>query len=275
MKLCFSPCPNDTFLFHAFVKGLVPHPFSLDVSLHDIQELNTLALEGKPDVCKISLNTLSKVLDDYCLLPVGTTMGYGNGPKLVGRRPYDLEDLHLSTLSIPGKGTTAFLLYRILLPQAKVERFCTYEKVPAFLKKWSDFGLIIHETRFRIDELNLYEICDLGRTWEDETGLPIPLGCLVAKRSLGQEKIRTLTQALQGSLDYARAHPEQSLPYILEHSQEKDPKIVQSHIQLYVNDETRQISDKGIQAIATLFKRGRQVKVISRKAVHQLDRLFL
>lgn len=262
MKLAFSPCPNDTFLFHAFVKNLIHHSFELDTTLADIQDLNQKTLDGIPDLSKISFFTLGKVLEDYCLLPVGSALGHGNGPKIVSAVPYKIEDLELATLAIPGRNTTAYLLYRLLLPHAKVERFCRYDEIPQLLKKRADFGLVIHETRFNLEKAGLYEICDLGALWEQKTGLPLPLGCLVAKRSLGKETLKKLCDALTASYDYAKQNPKASEDYVLEHSQEKNLNIVRAHIDLYVTEETRHLSDKGFKAIQTLLEAGFKAKLL-------------
>lgn len=263
MKVAFSPCPNDTVLFHAFIKKLVPHNFDeIDVNLADIQILNKQVLDTIPDLSKISFFVLSKVLSKYCLLPVGSALGYGNGPKIVSTSPKTLKDLPNGTLAIPGQDTTAYLLYRLLTPHAKIERFCRYDEVPKNLRNGAEFGLIIHETRFNLEKLGLHEVCDLGKLWEKETKLPLPLGGLVSKRSLGKETIQGLSTALIASYDYAKENPEASRDYILENSIEKDPEIIQSHIDLYVNEETRTLSKKGMLAIKTLLEEGAKEKLL-------------
>jgi len=271
MKLSFSPCPNDTSLFHAFVNNLIPHPFNkLEVTLSDIQVLNQRVLDSIPDVSKVSFYTLGKALQHYCLLPVGSALGYGSGPKLVSRAPHKIEDLNLSTIAIPGRDTTAYLLYRLLLPHARVERFCRYDEVPPLLKKWADFGLLIHETRFNLEERGLYEICDLGQMWEQKTGLPLPLGGIVAKRNLGRENIKILTEALVASYDYSKQHPEAAYDYIQEHSQEKDPEVIKAHIDQYVNQDTRQLSDQSLKAIKVLLNEAQEAKLMPKFDLNQL-----
>jgi 1,4-dihydroxy-6-naphthoate synthase len=262
MKLAFSPCPNDTFLFHAFVKNLVGHSFELDVMLADIQHLNQRALDSVPDVSKISFFTLGKVLQNYCLLPVGSALGQGNGPKIVSSSPHKIEDMELGTLAIPGRDTTAYLLYRLLLPHARVERFCRYNEIPQLMQKRADFGLVIHETRFNLEKAGLYEVCDLGELWKQKTGLPLPLGCLVAKRNLGKETLKKLCEALVASYDYAKQNPSASAAYVMEHAEEKDPDIIQAHIDLYVNEETRNLSDKGLESIHMLLEEGFKAKLL-------------
>lgn len=270
MKLAFSPCPNDTLFFHALVKNLIPHKFNLDVSLSDIQVLNQRAIDSIPDVSKVSFYTMGKVHHNYGLLPVGAALGYGNGPKIVSRVPHKIEDLRISTLAIPGRDTTAYLLYRLLLPHARVERFCRYDEIPQLLKKWADFGLIIHETRFNLKELGLYEICDLGELWEKKTGLPLPLGGIVARKNLGQQTLADLTQSLIASYDYAKANPDAAKDYMLEHCQEKDYEVLKSHVDLYVNDETRHLSDVGYRAIRLLMQEAQNAKLLPKFDINNL-----
>lgn len=265
LRLAFSPCPNDTFLFHAFVKNLIPHPFALQTSLLDIQQLNEGVLAGLPDLSKISFFTLGHILDSYCLLPSGSALGFANGPKIVSaQKGKTIADLKNGTLGIPGRNTTAYLLYRLLLPAAKYENFCLYHELVHKLQTRNlDFALVIHETRFNLEKEGLYEVCDLGQVWQEQTGLPLPLGCLVAKRSLGERVIAQIHEALIQSLDYAYAHPNAGNAYILEHSQEKDPAIVHAHIALYVNEETRKLSEKGMEAIRYLLRAGQELKLLS------------
>ncbi|MBI2602982.1 MAG: 1,4-dihydroxy-6-naphthoate synthase [Deltaproteobacteria bacterium] len=262
LSLAFSPCPNDTFLFHALVKSLIPHPFTLSVTLADIQHLNELALQGTADVCKISFSMLAH-LDTYCLLPVGAALGHGNGPKIVAERPFPLASLQDKTIAIPGQGTTAYLLYKLLTPGAGREVFCLYHEIPSLINSGTvDCGLIIHETRFTLDQNKLVEICDLGPMWEEHTKLPIPLGGLVAKRSLGSKTIEKVVSCLQSSLRFAWKNPAASRSYILQHSQEKNWDVVRSHIDLYVNKETESLSLKARNAIELLSRKGGLVKCI-------------
>lgn len=264
LRLAFSPCPNDTFLFHAFVKKLIPHPFALETSLLDIQHLNEGVLAGIPDLSKISFFTLGHILDSYCLLTRGSALGFANGPKIVtGQKGKTIDDLKYGSLGIPGPNTTAYLLYRLMMPAAKKEEFYLYhELVHKLQTREIDFALVIHETRFTLEKEGLYEVCDLGQVWHAQTDLPLPLGCLVAKRSLGEPVIAQIDEALAQSLAYAYAHPQVSDAYILENSQEKDPAIVHAHINLYVNEETCRLSDKGMEAIRYLLRAGHELNLL-------------
>jgi 1,4-dihydroxy-6-naphthoate synthase len=250
LNIHISPCPNDTFLFFPFLSHLVEHSFVANTTFADIEDLNRAALSHLPDLVKVSYAVVPELLDHYELLPVGSALGFGNGPKIVAARPCDLNELASSRLVIPGRHTTAYQLYKRLCPEAREEMFAIYHEIPHYLQTGkADMGLIIHETRFTLKKLGLYEVCDLGALWETKTSLPLPLGGLMGKKSLGLSTLASITKALQASLRYAWDHPHEGMEFILEKAQEKDPKVVQSHIDLYVNETTLELSKQAKQAI--------------------------
>jgi 1,4-dihydroxy-6-naphthoate synthase len=119
-----------------------------------------------------------------------------------------------------------------------------------------DAGLIIHESRFTYRGLGLHKLVDLGEWWEGETGLPIPLGGIVARRSLGAETIAIIERALRAGIDYARSNPSEAAGYIREHAQEMSDEVCAAHIELYVNDSSAELGEEGERAIAELLRRG-------------------
>lgn len=253
-SLAFSPCPNDTFLFYGLLHGKVGYEGFSKPSLLDIDRLNKEALQSKYDVIKVSMGIIDELLETYTLLPVGSALGVSNGPKLVSLDYTSTEQLRGASIAVPGRSTTAFKLMRALCPQPSQVVEVTYDQVPELVKERRvDFGLIIHETRFQLRKLGLIEVCDLGLSWQEKTGCSLPLGGIVAKRSLGNAKIGEITRALQDSLIWGWRNPQETLPYILKNAIEKDVKTVGHHIDLYVNDETWNLSHKGIQSIYALM----------------------
>lgn len=249
MKIAISPCPNDTFLFHAWITGLIDKP--PQVHFADIQELNQLALKGAYPLIKLSFHCLSKVTENYQLLPVGSALGFNCGPKIIAKSPFSIADLPHKRIAIPGKETTAHLLLEKLLPSPKEKHFCLYHEVIDLIEKNSvDCGLIIHETRFTYTLRGFYEIIDLGKLWEMRYHLPLPLGGLVIRRDF-QDKERVVN-TLKASLAYAQKYPKASRSFILNHSQEKESDVVERHIATYVNQETESLSIRGMQAIELL-----------------------
>jgi 1,4-dihydroxy-6-naphthoate synthase len=231
--------------------------------LEDVETLNNWALEGKLDVTKLSCHVLGHVLDEYCVLAAGSALGRGCGPLLVANEPVDLESLKGSRIAIPGKYTTAALLLQMLLPGCTDLVEMRFDNIMDALKrKEIDAGVIIHESRFTYQKHGFVCLSDLGKWWEEVSSMPIPLGAIVARRSLGAEKIQRIEQAIGESVAFAFANPSICLPYIREHSQEMEPEVVQSHINLYVNNYSRDLGQEGFDAIAQFLERGRAAGVL-------------
>ncbi|MDD2310878.1 MAG: 1,4-dihydroxy-6-naphthoate synthase, partial [Desulfuromonadaceae bacterium] len=209
LTLGFSPCPNDTFMFYPLVHGLVDTGgLSYRERLEDVETLNQLALAGELDVSKVSYHALGHIRDRYALLRSGSALGRGCGPLLVAGTAIDPSDLRGRTIAVPGRYTTALLLLRLFDPA--LDKFIVMpfnEIMDAVLRGDVDAGLIIHESRFTYEGFGLHKLLDLGEWWEGETGLPIPLGGIVARRSLGADTIATVELALKGGVQYARTHP--------------------------------------------------------------------
>ncbi|MCC5833031.1 MAG: menaquinone biosynthesis family protein [Chlamydiales bacterium] len=251
MKIAISPCPNDTYLFHAWITGLVGEP--PETTFADIQYLNELAHKGRYPLIKISFNCLREVSETYQLLPVGSALGFHCGPKIIAKRSFSLEKLPEKRIAVPGKETTAHLLLEKLLPEPMEKQFCLYNEIPRLIDDdIVDCGLIIHETRFTYLSLGFFEIADLGELWHERFQLPLPLGCLAIHRDYPDKE--GVVRLLQDSLAYARAHPLASRSFILEHSQEREYAAVERHIDTYVNEETENLSERGLEAIQTLLE---------------------
>ncbi|HIJ82170.1 MAG TPA: 1,4-dihydroxy-6-naphthoate synthase, partial [Desulfuromonadales bacterium] len=222
LTLGFSPCPNDTFMFYPLVHGLVDTGgVAYRERLEDVETLNQLALAGMLDISKVSYHALGHIRDEYALLRSGSALGRGCGPLLVAREAVDPANLRGKIIAVPGRYTTALLLLRLLDPS--LDNFLVMpfnEIMDAVSTGQADAGLIIHESRFTYQGFGLHKVVDLGEWWETETGLPIPLGGIVARRSLGAPTISTIERALRCGVEYARANPELAAHYIREHAQE-------------------------------------------------------
>lgn len=249
LTAAFSPCPNDTFLFHGAVEGLVDG-IKLSPVLADIEELNRSALQRTYPLTKLSLSTFAKVQDDYMLLPVGAALTTEGGPKLVGKTT--LAALPSLRVALPGKETTAHFLLNHLLPPPADKIFCPYYEILPFIHSGkADAGVIIHESRFIFAREGLTELTDLGTLWHRRYNLPLPLGALALRRDYSHIA-EPLTATLRRSLRLAHTNPSLSRSFILAHSIEKDEEIVSKHIALYVNDETYALSPEGERAIQLL-----------------------
>jgi 1,4-dihydroxy-6-naphthoate synthase len=246
----FSPCPNDTFAFHALVHGLVDAPFTVRPVLLDIEELNVAARAGRFDLTKLSVGAMPSARD-YRMLRSGAALGHGVGPLVVAREDLSLADAVAGRLAIPGRQTTAFLLLRLLggEPADAVElRFDLI--LDAVANGECDAGLIIHESRFTYRDHGLVRVADLGELWEASRGLPVPLATISARADVeGRDEIEA---AIRRSVEYAFAHPDASASYVAEHSQEMSPDVCRQHIELYVNEFSIDIGDDGLAAIEAL-----------------------
>jgi len=256
LTLGFSPCPNDTFAFHALVHGLTPAPAPVEARLLDIESLNRAALRAQLDVTKVSCALLSRITDRYAVLRSGGALGRGCGPLLVARRGTRLEDLAGARIAIPGRDTTAGLLLRMFGKELPEPEELIYSEIPhAVARGVYDAGVIIHESRFTYRQLGLDRMVDLGEWWEAETGLPIPLGAIVARRSLGGELLLALEEAITASVRHARRQPAASSAYVAAHAQEMEPAVVGQHIGLYVNAHTERMGAEGEMALRELVRR--------------------
>jgi len=256
LSLGFSPCPNDTFVFAALVRGLIPGAPTFAEGLEDIETLNLLAQNEKLDVAKVSFHALAHLRDTYCLLHAGGALGRGCGPLVVAREEVEPADLHTLKIAAPGKLTTAVLLLRLFDPRMGELVLMPFHRIMDAVRAGEvDAGLIIHESRFTYPQYGLKQVMDLGQWWEEETGHPIPLGGIVARRALGAELIGAVDRGLRASVEYARAHPERVLDYVAAHAQELDPQVMQAHIDLYVNEHTLDYGPSGEVAIADLLAR--------------------
>lgn len=264
LTLGFSPCPNDTFMFYPLVHGLVDTAgLSFRERLEDVETLNQLALQGELDVSKVSYHALGHIRDQYALLRSGSALGRGCGPLLVAREDIAPADLRGKLIAIPGRYTTAKLLLRLLDPT--LENFLVTpfnEVMDAVTSGVADAGLIIHESRFTYQGFGLHKLVDLGEWWEVETGLPIPLGGIVAKRSLGADTIAVIERALRAGVMYAHNNPAAAAHYIREHSQEMSAEVCAAHIKLYVNDFSADLGEEGERAIAELLRRAEMAGII-------------
>ncbi|MBV1859436.1 MAG: 1,4-dihydroxy-6-naphthoate synthase [Nannocystaceae bacterium] len=265
LRLGYSPCPNDTFMFHALVHGHVPDAPEVDVVLDDIEGLNRRVLEPGGDalaLSKLSVSAWARVRDRYAVLDAGAALGRGCGPLVVGRQRAALSELAGKKVAVPGLGTTAYALLRMFGPQHEPVPMRFDEVMPAVARGDVDAGLIIHESRFTYPVHGLVQLADLGELWEADTGLPLPLGVIVAQRSLDEGVRVRFEAALSASVRYAWANPEASGDYVQAHSQEMAREVCNQHIGLYVNAFSAQLGDEGRAAIDTFVRRGTEAGVL-------------
>lgn len=260
LELAFSPCPNDTFVFHAWTHGLIPDAPEVQVTFADVDITNGAAEQGHFDVVKVSYAALPWLLSRYRLLPCGGALGRGCGPLVLtadGR-----ANLDGARVAVPGERTTAYLLMRLWAvgqSPAAIEVVPFAEIMPGVRDGRFDAGLVIHEARFTYPQYGLSALADLGRWWESSTGHPIPLGAILARRELDTE---ALTRVVRESVDYAFAHPKASADFVAAHADEMDPDVQRQHIELYVNSFSRDLGEQGYAAISELLGRAHSAGLV-------------
>jgi len=261
LTLGFSPCPNDTFIFDALVNQKIDTgDIEFEVLLEDVQTLNQWATEGRLDISKISYGVLPKITDQYVVLNSGGALGKGVGPLLISpelavNNLQEIQELvNKSTIAIPGEDTTAHFLFSQAFPHAKNKIFKRFDEIENWVIAGEGLGVIIHENRFTYQQKGLHKILDLGDYWEQTTGNPIPLGGIVAKRTLDATVIQSIDALIHQSLEYAFAHYPEVTEYVRCHAQEMSDAVMRQHIDLYVNEYSLSLGEKGKAAVLSLLR---------------------
>lgn len=264
VSLAYSPCPNDTFMFfHIARKRLSPPGVRFATHLRDIETLNRMSLDGVFDVSKVSFHTYLRIRGAYRLLNSGAALGYGCGPVVVSRERRTPNSLAGCAIAVPGELTTGHLLLRLWMPAADTIRFAKYDRILPLLREGViDAGVIIHESRFVYEQAGMHLVKDLGRWWEEETGLPIPLGGIVAHRRLGDNLINAIDAAIRTSILQARHAPEDTMPYVRRLAQEVEDDVLRLHIRTFVNEFSMDLGETGRQAVARLETMARKSGIV-------------
>ncbi len=252
LSLHISPCPNDTFAFDALINRRIDHDFDLDVEYHDIEELNEGVLRGEPDISKISYAVYPLVAERYALLDSGSALGRGNGQLLVRRKG---ETGAIGIVAAPGLNTTANALLRRYFPEIKEVRQMLFSEIAEAVERGDvDAGVLIHEGRFVYERRNLELVADLGKLWEQETSLPLPLGAIIVKREIDENTISKFDNLLSKSVRFALENPLLSRYFVKQHAQELEDDVIDKHIALFVNDYTITLGDEGKEAVERLLE---------------------
>lgn len=258
MKLSFglSPCPNDTFIFDAMLNGKIDTE-GLDFSYHfeDVETLNKLARTGNLDISKISYGALGQILPHYKVLNAGGALGRGVGPLFIAQKAETPQNLSKLKVALPGIHTTAHLLFSMAYPEILHKIFMPFHEIEeAVLTGAVDAGVIIHENRFTYQEKGLFKWADLGELWEKNTGHPIPLGGIVARRNFHPELLQKIDRVINRSLVYAYEHHEVLPDFVTQNAQEMQESVMRNHIDLYVNDFSLHLTSAGKAAVWKLLE---------------------
>jgi len=258
LTLGFSPYPNDTFIFDALInKKIDTEGLEFDVVLQDVETLNQWALEGKLDITKLSFPAYFKSLEYYTLLNAGSALGKGVGPILITDSQQEItnEEINQASIALPGVNTTANLLFSFAYPEAKDKRFMLFSAIEeALVNKETDLGVIIHENRFTYQQKGLRKVKDLGEYWEERMELPLPLGGIAINQWVKRSLALKVNELIRKSLDFAFKNYPLIPDYVKQHSQEMSEDVMRKHIDLYVNNYSLDLGDKGKLAIESLYQ---------------------
>ena len=258
LTLGYSTCPNDTLAFYALAHGKIgTEGLEFDIHLSDVEQLNQRARRGILDVTKLSFAALGNLLDTYGLLRSGAALGRGCGPLVVARPGVGLDALGKLPVAVPGLWTTAAMLLGLYASPSKLIPMGFEGIMPSLQRGDLDIGVIIHEGRFTYQDYGLNCLLDLGDWWESETGMPIPLGCIAARRDLPVETAGRIEDQIRNSVIFGLGNRKEAAAYISRHAQEMAPEVIDSHIDLYVNDFTIQLGEEGERAVEILFEMAR------------------
>lgn len=256
ITLGFSPCPNDTYMFAALVNHWIDtEGLDFIVYMEDVEQLNELAVSAFLDVTKLSFNRFLSLTNGYMLLSSGAALGTGCGPILIAKEELSYEEIINGPVALPGRWTTAHLLFDIFYPGCKQKQFHIFSNIENLILDDSVIGgVIIHENRFTYQAKGLVKLTDLGEAWESKTGLPIPLGGIFAHERLSISVRDKVDELIRKSILFANEHPDKVMPYVRQFAQEMDTDVMMSHIGLYVNDYSLSLGKIGLEAIDALKK---------------------
>jgi 1,4-dihydroxy-6-naphthoate synthase len=269
LTLAYSPCPNDTYIFAALTNALLDGVPPVRVHFADIEELNSAAARAEYELTKVSYGAIPYLMRDYRILRAGGALGRGCGPLVVTRPGVaaNLAAVRDMRVAIPGERTTAFMLLQLALggrPQTRQMRFD--QIIPAVASGAVDAGLIIHESRFTYGEAGLVSVGDLGEWWEAVSGMPIPLGAILARSDLNDAQTHEINEAIRASLRFARAHETAIMPFVREHAFEMSDGVMRKHIELYVNSYSDDVGEDGVAAVHELFARAQAAGILEADA---------
>ena len=264
LSIGFSPCPNDTFIFDALIHGKIDtEGLEFKVHMADVEELNQMAFRGELDITKLSYHAFLHILEEYVMMDSGSALGNNCGPLLIknaGAENPNINDL----IAIPGKYTTANFLLNYAFPELQNKKELLFSDIESAIKNTEvSAGLIIHENRFTYADRGFEKVKDLGEHWEKSTGMPIPLGGIAIKRNLDKSLQEKVQRLIRKSLEFAFENPAESLGFVKQHAQEMDAEVMQKHINLYVNDYSLSLGEKGKAAIQYMYAFSVEKKLIN------------
>ena len=257
IKLAHSPDSDDAFMFYALATHKLPTPgYKYTHVLSDIQTLNEAALSETYDVTAVSFAAYPSIRDKYVLLDCGASFGEGYGPIVVSSKSMKKEDIRGKRIAVPGLKTTAYLTLRLFEPDFEAVVMPFDKILEAVQKELVDAGLLIHEGQLLFPQLGLHKVLDLGIWWQEQTGLPLPLGGNAVRKSLGPSLGRRIAKTIRESVEYGLEHREDALKYAMQFARDMETELADQFVGMYVNKWTLGYGEKGKHAVNELISRG-------------------
>lgn len=251
IRLGHSADPDDAFMAWPLAAGRVDtRGLEIELVPEDIQRLNEWAREGRLEVTAASMHAYAHLRDRYALLPVGASFGRGYGPVVVALRPLTPQELRTTEIVVPGTLTTAYLVLRLALGDDFAHRSLPFDRIlDEVAEGRAAAGLVLHEGQLTYADRGLACCLDLGRWWQEEKALPLPLGVVLARRDLGSELVATVADVYRESIEDALAHREEALAYALGFARDLEPELADRFVAMYVNELTLEMGDDGRRAV--------------------------
>ena len=241
IKLAISTCPNDTYIFGAMIEKFIRTEHMFDLYMDDVQVLNGIAIKGEADIIKVSYGVVPLVLDNYRVLKSGGALGFGCGPLIVSKDKVPVEELKGRRIAIPGVNTSAFRFFKMFFGEDYEFEELRFDMImPAVLSGEVAAGVVIHEGRFVYQQMGLNKLCDLGELYEQKLKSPIPLGAILIKKDK-LHMAEEMNSLIRQSIHFADTNYNLIEPFIKKHAQELDDKVIKSHIDLYVNEYSKDL----------------------------------
>jgi 1,4-dihydroxy-6-naphthoate synthase len=266
IRVAHSPDSDDAFMFYALATGRIDTDGLEYVhELQDIETLNQRALRGELEVTAVSIHAYAYVADRYVLLPHGSSMGDGYGPRLVARAPATTSDLQGARIAVPGPLTTAYLALRLCIAEFHPVQMAFDAIEDAVHAGDVDAGLLIHEGQLTFADAGLHLVADMGVWWREQTGLPLPLGGNVVRKDLGDDLVRTISKHLRASIAYGLEHRREALAHAMTYARGLDERRADAFVGMYVNEWTLDYGETGREAVRELLRRGASAGIIPRQ----------
>lgn len=264
IRIAHSPDADDAFMFYALAREkITDERFEFEHILKDIETLNQEALKGTYEVTAISYHAFPAVSDNYALMTCGGSIGENYGPVVVSARPVEPEELNRLTVAVPGRLTTARLVFKLHSPDAK-EVFMDFDRIMDAVKAGEvDAGVIIHEGQLSYSREGLHGVVDLGEWWKQRTGLPLPLGGNVIRRDI--EEAEDIARLIKQSIIYAQEHEDEALDYALGFGRGLDREEARRFVRMYVNERTVHLGEDSKKAAQLLLDSGYEAGLLDRR----------